>query len=223
MIKDYLTFLILPGLLGLAVVYAVQEGILALAWALTLGLLGLAVVCLAAIAADLALGLFSLLALGVRKLARVGMRRAWETTDMKRLLALPVTDFLIYAAGTDAQADAPPCWTIPFWQNAQSKLGVPDAFSDEFREQYKREMSRLKKTCASGTDPPPGVDLDCMKAITLSHYQMAIIVKNLPSEAGEKATEAAIRKHDALHKAAEEAGYTIGKGCLTTPPPGVRD
>lgn len=71
MIKDYLAFLILPGLLGLAFAYAVQEGFLALAWALTLGLLALAVVCLAAIAADLTLGLFSLLALGAWKLARV--------------------------------------------------------------------------------------------------------------------------------------------------------
>ena len=74
--KDYLTFLILPSLLGLAVAYAVQEGVLALAWALALGLLGLAVVCMVAIAADLALGLLSLLAFGVRKLARLGARRA---------------------------------------------------------------------------------------------------------------------------------------------------
>lgn len=72
MAKDYLAFLILPSLLGFAVAYAVQEGVLALAWALTLGLLGLAVVCLAAIAADLALGLLTLLALGLRKLARMG-------------------------------------------------------------------------------------------------------------------------------------------------------
>ena len=70
MIKDYLAFLILPGLLGFALAYGVQEGVLALAWALTLGLLGLAVVCLAAIAADLTLGLLSLLALGVWTLFR---------------------------------------------------------------------------------------------------------------------------------------------------------
>ena len=76
MAKDYLTFLILPALLGFAVAYAVQEGVLALAWALTLGLLTLAVVSMAAIAADLALGLLSLLALGARKLARLGARRA---------------------------------------------------------------------------------------------------------------------------------------------------
>ena len=85
MIKDYLAFFFLPALLALAIVYAVQEGVFALAWALALALLGLAFIGLVIIAADLALALLSLLALalwkltfGAWKLTRAGTRWAFS-------------------------------------------------------------------------------------------------------------------------------------------------
>ena len=166
-----------------------------------------------------------------------------NTSALKRLLTLaallatlPLATFAISETGTDAT----PCWTFPFLQNAPSELGLPDAFSDEFREQYKREMSRLKKNCA--TEPPAGINPTCVQALAVLNLQARYVkhLREIAIRAGiehyptrypgifipapheglnkdmalmVKAWNTAERKYDALYNAAKEAGYIPGMEC----------